>query len=557
MFRHPECLPAEETPEEDLHIWGMYPIYPELQGISSARWSKKMNIALKAFLETHQDPLPEPYIQKYWLITSREMIEGLHFPKNPEILKQAQRRLYFDRLLNIQLVSQLSKQHYISTQTTQEANRNVVKEFLSTLPYELTGAQKKALKEIIDDMNGPATMMKLLQGDVWSGKTVVATAAARYSIKQYGGQIAFLAPLEVLAQQHYKTLAKLLLPLGVRVELLTWSLTAKHKEQIKTALVAGHIDVIIGTHAIIQEDIAFQNLKLAIVDEQHKFGVKQRWFFHAHGTPHLLQMTATPIPRSLALAFFWEFTVSIIDEMPAGRKAIITKIISESEYHKLKPWILTKISQGQRVYVITPLINESETMELKSAMQMYEEICSIYTELDGRIGLMHGQMKSKDKDQVMLDFKTGKYDILVATTVIEVGIDVPEATVMVIKNSERFGLSQLHQLRGRVGRSDIQSYCFLETKNKHNQSAEKLKHLEKSSDGFALAEIDLQMRGSGEFLGTRQSGESSIPTHILTDSKLLEQVQECALSLLKQYPDLKGLDILHDQLQTKLDGMLV
>jgi ATP-dependent DNA helicase RecG len=232
------------------------------------------------------------------------MIQGLHFPKNSEILKQAQRRLYFDRLLNIQLVSQLSKQHYISQQQPQEANRTILKEFLSTLPYELTGAQKKALKEIIDDMNGPTTMMKLLQGDVGSGKTVVATAAARYSIKQYGGQVALLAPLEVLAQQHYKTLAKLLLPLGIRVEMLTGSLTAKHKEQIKASLAAGHIDIIIGTHAIIQESIEFHNLKLAIVDEQHKFGVKQRGFFHNHGTPHLLQMTATPIPRSLALAFF-------------------------------------------------------------------------------------------------------------------------------------------------------------------------------------------------------------------------------------------------------------
>jgi ATP-dependent DNA helicase RecG len=250
--------------------------------------------------------------------------------------------------------------------------------------------------------------------------------------------------------------------------------------------------------------------------------------------------------------------VSIIDEMPAGRKPIITKIIAESEYHKLKPWILTKISQGQRVYVITPLINESEQLaEVKSALACHEEICGIYTELEGKIGLLHGQMKPKDKDQVMLDFKAGKYDILVSTTVIEVGIDVPEATVMIIKNSERFGLSQLHQLRGRVGRSDIQSYCFLETKNKYGPSGKKLKHLEETTDGFKLAEIDLQMRGSGEFLGTRQSGESSIPTHILTDSKLLEQVQECAVSLIQEYPDLKGLDILHDQLQKKLDGMLV
>jgi ATP-dependent DNA helicase RecG len=354
------------------------------------------------------------------------------------------------------------------------------------------------------------------------------------------------------------SISKLLLPLGIRVELLTGSLPASKKKSIKDALTAGHIDIIIGTHAIIQDDIEFHNLKLAIIDEQHKFGVKQRAFFQHHNSPHLLQMTATPIPRSLALAFFGEFTVSIIDEMPAGRKPIITKIISESEYHKLKPRILTKISQWQRVYVITSLIDESEQLdEVKSAKAMYDEITDLYPEMTGKIWLLHGQMKSKEKDEVMLDFKRGKYVILVSTTVIEVGIDVPEATVMIIKNAERFGLSQLHQIRGRVGRSDLQSYCFLETKNKNGPSGIKLKHLETTTDGFALAEIDLQMRGSGEFLGTRQSGESTIPAHILTDTLLLEQVKTCALQLLTDYPDLQWLDILHHQLQSKLSEMLV
>lgn len=254
----------------------MYPIYPELQGISSARWSKKMSLVLKDFVKSHPDPLPDAFVHHYDLVTIGEMLTGLHFPKTLQELEKAQHRLFFDRLLNIQLVSQLTKKHYITHQKTTPANRDLLKEFLATLPYELTGAQKKALKEIIDDINGPTTMMKLLQGDVGSGKTVVATAAARYSIKEFAGQVALLAPLEVLAQQHYKTLAKLLLPLGIRVEMLTGSLTAKHKEQIKASLAAGNIDVIIGTHAIIQDDIEFHNLKLAIIDEQHKFGVKQR-----------------------------------------------------------------------------------------------------------------------------------------------------------------------------------------------------------------------------------------------------------------------------------------
>ena len=381
-------------------------------------------------------------------------------------------------------------------------------------------------------------MLKLLQGDVGSGKTIVAATAAYYLIQKTQWQVVFLAPLEVLAQQQFRSLAKLLLPLWIRVELLTGSTKASEKKRIKQWLLLGQIPLVVGTHALLQDDIMFANLKLAVIDEQHKFGVKQRAFFQQFGSPHILQMTATPIPRSLALAFFGEFTISTIDEMPAGRKPIITKIVSESEWTKLKPWILTKIGQGQRVFVITPLIEESEFLdEVKSVKAQRTEMVALYPELQGKIWLLHWKMKPAEKDVVMLNFKEWKTDMLVSTTVIEVGIDIPEATVMIIMNAERFGLSQLHQLRGRVGRNDIQSYCFLETKNKSWDTYQRLRHMETVSDWFKLAELDLQLRGAGEFLGTRQPGDTDIPLETLTDAKLLARVQSCAEQLMKNYPE--------------------
>lgn len=383
-------------------------------------------------------------------------------------------------------------------------------------------------------------MMRLLQWDVWSWKTIVATAVAYHIIKQLWWQIALLAPLSVLAQQHYETLAKLLLPLWVRIELLTWSLTPKHKNKLKQALKAWTIDIIVGTHAIIQEDIEFFNLQFAIVDEQHKFGVRQRAFFQRFDSPHLLQMTATPIPRSLTLAFFWEFEVSIIDEMPAWRKPITTKIVNNWEIKKLKPRILTKISQNQKCFIVTPLIHESEhesMEEIASATVEREEVTAHYPELSWKIWLLHWQMKSSEKDQIMKDFKDGKYVILVSTTVIEVWIDIPDATIMIIKNSERFGLSQLHQLRGRVWRSDIQSYCFLHTKRKSWDSYQRLRHMEETNDGFELAEIDLRLRGSGEILWVRQSGDTDIPIEILTDSDYLSNIKQAWSLLMDKYPE--------------------
>ena len=469
-------------------------------------------------------------------------------------------RIFFDRLLRVQLYSLINRQNYQQEKQgfiSEEIMWTIVKEITEKLPFTLTTAQKKVIKNITENIHEPKPMLRLLQWDVGSGKTVVAATSAYYRHKKFWGQSVFLAPLEVLAQQHYRTLAKLLLPLGLRVELLTGSVSKEQKDKIKKDLQAGHIHVLVGTHAVIQKDVEFQNLQFVVIDEQHKFWVKQRAYFKKFWAPHILQMSATPIPRSMALAFFGEFDVSVIDEMPVGRKSIITKIVSEREYTKLRPWMLEKINKGEKVFIVTPLIEESEKMEeVKSATTEFEAAKDLFPELEWRIGLLHGKMRPKEKEEVMNDFKTGKLCLLVSTTVIEVGIDIPEATIMVIKNAERFGLSQLHQLRGRIGRSDIQSYCFLETKSKSGDIGKRLKAMEDTNDGFKLAELDLQNRGAGEILGTMQSGESDIPLEILSDLKFLEKIQDAAKRILEKHPHLEWLPGLKKYLEEKMGDVL-
>ncbi len=572
--KHTNDMLSSLTPEV-AQVGRIYPIYPELQGIKADRWAKNMRKLLPLIPDHFAEYLPLDFLQKFSLMGVQEMIHTLHFPASMEVVHHAQHRLFFDRLLRIQLHSLIKKQAYLSQwstksptpqQVTGQAHQltnspasdySLISSLTTLLPFTLTTAQKRVVKELIDDMHLDKPMMRLLQGDVGSGKTVVAAIAAYYTIKKRWGQAVFLAPLSILAQQHHRSLAKLLLPLGLRVELLSGSRTASEKADIKRKLADGQIDVIVGTHALLQEDVHFHNLTLAVVDEQHKFGVRQRGFFSQHGHPHIIQMSATPIPRSMALAFFGEFDVSIIDELPAGRKPITTKVITRSDWLKLKPWILDKISLGQKVFFVAPLIEESDKLEeVHNVTALYEEVCAMFTQTQARIGLMHGKMKSRDKDEVMQQFKTGKINILVSTTVIEVGVDIPEATIMVIKNSERFGLAQLHQLRGRIGRSDLQSYCFLETKTRSWDSYQRIKVLEETNDGFKLAQIDLQHRGTGEILGTRQSGESDIPIEILGDLKFIEQVRQGAERLLEQHPHLDGLPGLQKYLHEKLGGIL-
>jgi len=545
---------------ESYNSWRIFPIYPELNWIKPWRFAQKIWWLLDKVDTFFDEYLPNKFLQKFNLMWVIETIKEMHYPTSFEKQKQAQIRIFFDRLLRIQLYSLLNKQAYQLNRShvqNEIIDWNIVKEIIATLPFTLTNAQKKVIKHVTENIHDIKPMLRLLQWDVGSGKTVVAAISAYYTFKKFWWQSVFLAPLEVLANQHYKTLAKLLLPLWLRLELLTWAVTKQQKDKIKSDLKQWKINVLIWTHAVLQEDVDFQNLQFVVIDEQHKFWVKQRAFFKRFGSPHILQMSATPIPRSMALAFFWEFDVSIIDEMPIGRKPIYTQIVSEKEYIKLKPRILAKINEGQKVFIVTPLIEESEKMEeLKAATTQFQEVKELFPELKWKVWMLHGRLSSKEKDKIMNDFKSWKLSILVSTTVIEVWIDIPEATIMVIKNAERFGLSQLHQLRGRIGRSDLKSYCFLETKNKSWDSYQRLKAMEETNDGFKLAELDLQQRWPWEILWTIQSWVADIPLSVLSDLKFLEKIQDWAKRLLENYPELKWLEPLKKYLSEKMWDLL-
>lgn len=562
-FGNPELIPSEETDSEiNPHLSArIFPIYSELLGIKPSRFANKMRIALDYVEQNFKEYLPLDFLDKFKLADIVFTIRNMHYPDDIDNVRQAQKRIFFDKLLRIQLHSLITRNEYRQVSGNykeSQVDRAIVRSIVSRLEFELTNAQKKVIKNVIEDLHLDKPMMRLLQWDVGSWKTIVAAIVAYYAYKKFWSQSVFLAPLEVLANQHHKTLAKLLLPLWLRVEILKWSLTKDQKEKVKSDLIQWKIHVLVWTHAILQDDVDFQNLKFVVIDEQHKFGVRQRAVFHRFGSPHILQMSATPIPRSMALAFFGDFDVSVIDEMPKWRKEIHTKIVSESEYIKLKPWVMTKISQNQKVFIVTPLIEESEKMEnLKAATVEFEDIKQLFFEIKDKVGLLHGRMKSTEKDQVMKDFQWDKYDILVSTTVIEVGVDVPNATIMLIKNAERFGLSQLHQLRWRIGRSDLQSYCFLETKKKSGETYQRLKAMEETNDGFKLAELDLQNRGAGEILGTMQAGKTDIPLVVLRNLKFIETVREWAEWLLENYPNLEWLDLLKKYLDEKIVQILV
>ena len=552
----------QKNKEHKEHTMGrIYPIYSEMNGIKPSWFAEKMRNILPEIKNLFSEYLPEAFLRKFKLMNVVDTITNIHYPEDIDKTRQAKYRIFFDRLLRIQLFSLINREEYQKWTIVMkniDIDRDIIKEIVDKLYFTLTGAQKRVLKVLIENIHDDKSMMRLLQWDVGSWKTVVAAIVAYYVYKKFNGQSVFLAPLEVLANQHHKTLAKLLLPLGMRVELLKGSLTKDQKDKIKFDLKQWKIHILIWTHAVLQDDVDFHDLKFVIIDEQHKFGVKQRAVFHKFNNPNILQMSATPIPRSMALAFFGDFDVSVIDEMPKWRKEIYTKIVSEEEYNKLKQRVLTRIQQKQKVFVVTPLIDESEKMEnLKAATVEFEEVKLLFPEIKDRIWLLHGRMKSAEKDQIMRDFQWNKYDILVSTTVIEVWVDVPEATVMVIKNSERFGLSQLHQLRWRIWRNDLQSYCFLETKKKSWDTYKRLKAMEDTNDWFKLAELDLQARGAWEILWTMQSGEADIPLEVLSDIRFIETVREWAEWLLENYPNLEWLGWLKGQLDERVGKLLV
>lgn len=515
---------AEKVTDMPVQTDRILPIYRQVKGLKN-QLVRKILAELRPLMTVIPETMPEWLLKKERLASYSDALLGLHFPKSIEEVQKARERLAFDELFQLVLASQLNKQ----ANSTLEGwpipfDQPAVKKFVGELPFELTGSQRLATWEIIQDLEKPAPMNRLLQGDVGSGKTVVASIAA-LSSSQSGFQTAIMAPTEILARQHAQTLDTLLKPFGITVGLLIGSVKGKARTQLLDKISDGSVQVIVGTHALIQDTVNFHRLGLVVIDEQHRFGVAQRQKLldKSHKMPHLLSMTATPIPRSLQLTVFGELDVSVLSDRPKNRLPIATKISSPVSAAKVYDAIDKEITAGRQAYVICSLIADSKESDKKSVEAEYKKLKnSVFGHRS--IGLLHGKMKPDEKEQVMSDFKERKYDILVSTTVVEVGVDVPNATCILIENADQFGLAQLHQLRGRVGRGEHQSYCYLMMSDTKKPS-ERLRELEKSGDGFYLAEVDLRLRGPGEIYGRAQHGELNLQIASLADTKLIKRVQ--------------------------------
>ena len=536
-FKHPEWEPFSK---DLLHTARIVPVYPLTEGITN-RWLRRL---IKGIVEywapKAADALPEPIRARENLLDAPTALSEIHFPTSPEKMDAARRRLALDELLLIQLgVLRQRRQWRQVPGRALRADDALQKSFLASLPFQLTNAQQRVLQEILGDIKRPQPMSRLLQGDVGSGKTVVA-AAAMLTAAANDAQAALLAPTEILAEQHYKTLSAILAKQAnpPRVRLLTGGLKNREKEQARAEIAAGEIDVAVGTHALIQEDVEFKDLALAVIYEQHRFGVEQRGTIRAKGYhPHILVMSATPIPRTLALTLYGDLDLSIIDEMPPGRQEIKTKWLEPRERERAYAFIANQVKDGRQAFVICPLIEESESIDAKAAVEEYERLRKdIFPNL--RVGLIHGKLKPSEKDATMDAFRDHAIDILVATSVVEVGIDVPNATVMLIEGADRFGLAQLHQFRGRVGRGEHQSYCLLLADKSGATSDERLRVIESTQDGFRLAEEDLKLRGPGEFFGTRQSGLPDLKVARLSDVQILEEARQIAQEIFARDPEL-------------------
>ncbi|HWT40351.1 MAG TPA: ATP-dependent DNA helicase RecG [Dongiaceae bacterium] len=503
------------------------PIYRAVAGLKTAL-VRKLLAELRPLMTLLPETLPKGVVEHEKLFSYSAAILGMHFPETHEEAEQARERLAFEELFQLLLASQLNKQENAKLEGWQiPFNQRVVKEFVAQLPFALTGAQRIAAWDILQDFEKETPMNRLLQGDVGAGKTVVAGLAARQAAHE-GFQTALMAPTEILANQHAATLDKLLSPFGVKVGLLTGSVKGKAREALAKAIAGGEVDVVVGTHALIQSSVVFHKLGFVVIDEQHRFGVAQRQELvkKSEKMPHLLAMTATPIPRSLALTVYGELDISILNEKPANRLPIITKIWSPNSRPQLYKLIDEEIAKGRQAYVICNLIDNNPTNDLKSVEVEYRRLQgSVFKHR--RIGLLHGRLASAEKDAVMSAFAKGELDILVSTTVVEVGVDVPNATIMLIEDGDRFGLAQLHQLRGRVGRSEYQSYCYI-VPSDSKQPSQRLKEIEKSNDGFYLAEVDLKLRGPGEIYGRAQHGALNLQVATLGDTKLIAKAQKAA-----------------------------
>ncbi|MBC8590469.1 ATP-dependent DNA helicase RecG [Wansuia hejianensis] len=533
--------PVFEKNSTDNKVGRILPIYPLTKGLSNNEVIKIMKSALNHYLEYVEESLPRDIIEKYKLMEKVNAIKNIHFPSNKENLLDAKRRLIFEELLVLQLgLFIIKNKSYLNNKGIKFESVGEIDEFIKALPFTLTQSQKNVFKEIQDDMDRPIQMNRLVQGDVGSGKTIIAALAMFRCVKS-GYQAAMMAPTEILATQHYESLSKLFSKWNINCKLLTGSLTQKKKTEILQKLKDGDIDIIIGTHAIIQENIEFYNLGLAITDEQHRFGVKQRAILNQKGNnPDMLVMTATPIPRTLALILYGDLDISIIDELPPGRKEIETYAVGPEMIDRINKFIEKQILEGRQAYIVCPLIEDSESISLNSAEELYT-ILSNTTFKNFNVGLLHGKMNPKEKDEIMEKFKEHKLDILVSTTVIEVGVNVPNSNIMVVYNAERFGLAQLHQLRGRVGRGEYQSYCILLNYGKNKIARERMRILQSSSDGFVISEKDLELRGPGEFFGTKQHGLPELKiANLFSDITILKLVQKEALKIMDMDKNLQS-----------------
>lgn len=513
------------------------PIYSTSKDLPQNSFRKLIKEAVKSKKQLFLENIPESILKKYKILSREEALTDIHFPKNSKSIEEAKRRFAIEELLVLEM-GILQKRFEIDNENkskyTLEDKKTLVKKYLESLSFNLTKAQKRVITEIYKDLSNGRIVNRLVQGDVGSGKTIVSMILLLYMVENsYQGVL--MAPTEILAMQHFLSVKEKFEKLGVRVELLTGSFKGKTKEKLLNDIKEGNVDIVIGTHALIEENVYFKKLGLIIIDEQHRFGVVQRKLLRDKGVlANLVVMSATPIPRSLALSIYGDLDVSVIDELPPGRKPIKTKWISNDEDSDIMyDFIGKKLSQGRQAYFIAPLIEESEKLAAKSTEELYEEVSKKLPMY--KIGVLHGRMKNSEKDEVMKRFKNRELDILVSTTVIEVGVDVPNATIMVINNSERFGLSALHQLRGRVGRGEYQSYCFLVSKTENATSKARLQIMEETQDGFKIAEEDLKLRKSGEIFGTKQSGFSDLKfTDIVHDIKTIKLVKEICVDYLKE-----------------------
>jgi len=548
-IHHPDVEIVEGDIEEDyLNFKRIVPIYSETEGLYQRTLRRLMKTIVDGYSDELSSPIPKEIVERQDLIDFSEAFRRVHFPPDGESIEKlnqqrsdGHRRIIFDEFFFLELGLALRKKGLsLETGISFKTEGTLSKKLMSQLSFRLTGAQQRVLAEIVEDMEKSTPMNRLIQGDVGSGKTIVALLSALRAV-ECGFQTAIMAPTEVLAEQHYLTIHRWVEPLGVRVVLLTSHIKGSEREEIYEQIKGGEVQIIIGTHAVIQEQVEFHRLGLAIIDEQHKFGVVQRGLLKKKGeNPDVLVMTATPIPRTLAMTLYGDLDISLIDEMPPGRMPVETKVFPESGRGRVYRIVEEEVKKGRQAFIVYPLVEESEKLDLKDATQMADHLQKdVFPQF--RIGLLHGRMKSDEKEAMMMEFKEGKIQILVATTVIEVGIDIPNASIMVVEHAERFGLSQLHQLRGRIGRGEYPSKCILLAQYRSSEEARiRLRAMEQTNDGFKIAEQDLELRGPGDFFGIRQSGLPDFRVaHILRDTPILIEARKEAFRLIQKDSNLE------------------